>query len=61
MMRKDIKVKVNKNPNPIPIRGLDADLFKEVKIECLRKNVAIGQAFNEAMILWLEHKKVTKR
>ena len=55
-MRVDKKVKLKKSPIPTMIRGIDDDLYRELKIECVRLNKTIGEAINEAMILWLENR-----
>jgi len=55
-MRIDKKVKMKVSPVPTMIRGIDDDLYRELKIECVRINRTIGQAINEAMMLWLENR-----
>lgn len=45
----------------ITIRNLDEKLLREFKAEAVRQGKTYGEAFNEAMILWLKHKGVFRK
>ena len=41
-------------PAPLMIRGVDPDLWHEVRVEALKRKVTVGALLNEILRGWLE-------
>lgn len=42
-----------KRPAPLMIRGLDPDLWHEVRVEAVKRRLTVGALLNEILCAWL--------
>lgn len=49
------------NMTDITFRNVDKEILQNFKAEAVREDKAFGQALKEALLLWLEHRKITNK
>lgn len=46
-------------PSPLMIRGVDPDLWHQVRIAALQRKLTAGELLNEILRAWLESERTT--
>jgi hypothetical protein len=44
-------------PTELHVRGVDPDLWHQLRVEAVRGHLTLGQALNQAITHWLAHQQ----